>query len=308
MSAPASPPTEAESRLKTGRQIPYPADIKSKGWRFELDIERVMQSDTWVLATPEVRPWLLMLWTTAWQQIPCGSMPADDMLLAARIGMAIKQFSKTKSILLRGWWLAEDGRLYHDTIVERVCEMLDYKSREKQRKADYRAKMSTNVPRDNHGTTTGPPRDSGVSDATGTGTGTGTINTNNNSARGKFSMPVDWQPSENWVTIARLAGAPNPTSEEVGEFVSYWLVHQDMERTQHEWEHALVKSLKAMAARPKPGNIGKPQLAETFSERDAKNEIAKWEQMTGRVHPSRKQYGAPSDAIDDPTKRIGITS
>lgn len=156
------------------KPIPYPAETKAKGWRFELDLERVMQSDTWALATTDMRPWLLMLWTTAWQQNPCGSMPSDDALLAARLGMAPKAFAKAKAVLMRGWWLAEDGRLYHDTIVERVNEMLGYKAKEKARKAAYRERMSGNVPRDNHGTTTEDPRDSGGIDATGTGTGTGT--------------------------------------------------------------------------------------------------------------------------------------
>lgn len=67
------------------RPTPYPPDTKAKGWRFELDLEQVMQSDTWALANPETRPWLLMLWTTAWQQTPCGSMPSEDALIVARL-------------------------------------------------------------------------------------------------------------------------------------------------------------------------------------------------------------------------------
>ena len=103
---------------------PYPADTRAKGWRFELDIERIKQSDTWALAALDVRPWLLMLWSESWGQVPCGSLPADDALIAARIGMAPKAFSKARSMLMRGWWLATDGRLYHDTIVKLVHGML----------------------------------------------------------------------------------------------------------------------------------------------------------------------------------------
>ena len=157
----------------TPRPIPYPSDTLAKGWRFELDLERVMQSDTWALAAPDVRPWLLMLWATAWQQKPCGSMPSDDMLIAARLGMTVKVFAKVKAILLRGWWLAEDGRLYQDTIVERVLEMLEHKNKEKQRKAAYRARMSGGSPDLSHGTGTGRTEESHGSDDTGTGTGTG---------------------------------------------------------------------------------------------------------------------------------------
>lgn len=117
---------------------PYPSDTRAKGWRFELDLERVMQSDTWALASPEVRPWLLMLWTVAWQQVPCGSMPSDDALIAARLGMKLTAFKKAKDVLMRGWWLADDARLYHGTIAERVLEKLQ---RQKffQRQREYQA-------------------------------------------------------------------------------------------------------------------------------------------------------------------------
>lgn len=163
------------------RPAPYPADTRAKGWRFELDLERVMQSDTWALALPDLRPWLLMLWTVAWQQTPCGSMPSDDDLIAARLGMKAPAFKKAKGILLRGWCLADDGRLYHETITERVVEMLSRKEGERKRKADYRARMdaerraadSGGVPGMSHGTDSGQMRESGGSDATGTGTGTG---------------------------------------------------------------------------------------------------------------------------------------
>lgn len=171
------------------RPVPYPADTKAKGWRFELDLEQVMQSDTWVLATPDTRPWLLMLWTTAWQQVPCGSMPSDDALIVARLGISPKVFAKSRSVLLRGWWLAEDRRLYHDTIAARVHDMLGRKGNERQRKAEYRArkeaelrlaeangqaKESQFVPPLSHGTDVGRTVESHGSDATGTGTGTGT--------------------------------------------------------------------------------------------------------------------------------------
>jgi hypothetical protein len=169
---------------------PYPADTRAKGWRFELDLERIQQSDTWALAEPEARPWLLMIWCAAWQQTPCGSLPGDERILCARIGVASKFWARHRDVLLRGWELADDGRLYHSVIVEQVQAMLARKAEERQRKADYRARMeaerakaSADVPRDKPGTDTGPPRDSGGRDDTGTGTGTGTgtrSNTNTN--------------------------------------------------------------------------------------------------------------------------------
>lgn len=174
--------------MTDARPTPYPGTTKAKGWRFELDLEQVMQSDTWALATPDVRPWLLMLWATAWQQIPCGSLPSDDELIAARLGMPLKAFQKAKPVLLRSWWLAEDGRLYHDTIASRVLDMLGRKDAERARKAEYRARKDAERrlldapgqpqehhvgPNLSHGTETGQTWDSSGSDDTGTGTGTG---------------------------------------------------------------------------------------------------------------------------------------
>ncbi|MEI1276614.1 hypothetical protein V8G45_27290 [Klebsiella pneumoniae] len=158
--------------------IPYPPDTRAKGWRFELDLERIERSDTWALTPADLRPWLLMLWSTAWQQEPCGSLPDNDELIAARIGMKTGLFVKNRDKLMRGWWRAEDGRLYHNTIVTRVHEMLAARDKERNRKAEWRdrkkaEKQSEEVPDVSHGTTSGQTGESHGSDDTGTGTGTG---------------------------------------------------------------------------------------------------------------------------------------
>lgn len=104
---------------------PYPPETRTRGWRFELDMERARQSDTWALAPAEARPWLLMMWATAWEQVPAGSMAADDQLICAHIGMPPRLFAKHREVLMRRWWKAADGRLYHDVLVQRVNEMME---------------------------------------------------------------------------------------------------------------------------------------------------------------------------------------
>lgn len=157
---------------------PYPENTRAKGWRFELDLECIEQSDTWALAPAELRPWLLMLWATAWKQVPCGSLADDDALIAVRIGMKPALFMKNREILMRGWWKAQDGRLYHDTVALRVAEMLDVKEKGRQRKAEYRKRKTAEEQKQSHGTAMGQPLDGhGIDparDDTGTGTGTGT--------------------------------------------------------------------------------------------------------------------------------------
>lgn len=151
---------------------PYPADTRAKGWRFELDYERIRQSDTWALAAPEHRPWLLMLWMLAWEQTPCGSLPDDDTLIAARMDMKPAAYAKAKDTFRRGWVPADDGRLYHAVITERVMEMLEYRAKAAKRKQDYRDRMlaeqASHAGRPEDGT-----RDTAGTNDTGTGTGTG---------------------------------------------------------------------------------------------------------------------------------------
>lgn len=104
---------------------PYPSDTRAKGWRFELNTEQAKKSDTWLRArSGYVRAHLLLLWAEAWEQTPCGSLPNDDELIALLLDMDMADFAKHKAVLLRGWWLADDGRLYHDTIAARVLSMM----------------------------------------------------------------------------------------------------------------------------------------------------------------------------------------
>lgn len=117
---------------------PYPPETRARGFLFELDWELVEQSTTWTLCPPELRPWLLMLWATSWKSSPCGTWPADDTLIAARIGMPDRQFKAHRDQLMRGWKLATDGRLYHDTITELVLKMCSKRVKDANRVRAYR--------------------------------------------------------------------------------------------------------------------------------------------------------------------------
>jgi len=130
----------------TARPAPYPADTKAKGWRFEIDMEKVEASDTWLRAkSGAVRGALLLLWAKSWQQVPCGSLPNDDELVALLIDMPAATFAKHRAVLMRGWSLASDGRLYHETITNRVLAMLDKRATDAERAARNRAKRAESI-------------------------------------------------------------------------------------------------------------------------------------------------------------------
>ncbi len=71
-----------------------------------------------------------------------------------------------------------------------------------------------------------------------------------------FPMSVDWQPSSHFPSLAKQAGLPMPGTESfnsgTAEFKAYWISRNER-RTQHEWDHTLVKSLKGEKARSAQG-------------------------------------------------------
>lgn len=64
------------------------------------------------------------LWLKAWDQVPAGSLPNDDVSLCrlAELGRDLKSWRKVKAGALRGWKLADDGLLYHEVVAEVVLE------------------------------------------------------------------------------------------------------------------------------------------------------------------------------------------
>jgi hypothetical protein len=153
------------------RPAPYPADTRAKGWRFELEYERIEQSDTWAIAeeVPMAQHALLFMWLAAWKQEPCGSFPNDEAVIRSKCRVPPKLWPALRSVLLRGWWLADDGRLYHPTITARVMEMLEYRRKTAERVAKHKA-----AKRDERAGNALPTQTPGVKNDTGTGTGTGT--------------------------------------------------------------------------------------------------------------------------------------
>ncbi len=303
---------------------PYPANVRAKGWRFELDHERIRQSDTWVLTPAAMRPWLLMLWMTAWEQTPCGSLPSSDELIAARLEMPLDTFKANRACLLRGWWQADDGRLYHNTLSERVTEMLTHKDKERTRKAEYRRKQeagraappapSPGSPDLSHGTSAGQPPDDRWID-TGrddTGTGTGTLNTvNSTHAMPNLARAPGFEPAvaraspEAAVCIAMRTqgmGDVNPSHPEVktllsaGADLAMFLnaARQAVERHKgFAYALGIVRSqladatrmAQAAAAAPPARAATRGGQAPSFRERDAAAKKKRWEEMHGRTWP-----------------------
>ena len=290
------------------RPAPIPPDTRAKGWRLELDPERIEQSDAWTLAPFDIRPWLLALHFTAWKQVPCGSLPNDDELIAAKIGMPFKTFTKVRSKLMRDWWHADDGRLYNDMMADRVLEMLAAKQKDRDRKAAYRARLSGGRPELSHGTDTGPTPDDGGNDATGTSTGTGTGTgtcKQEKKPRSRASAPavekpedVDQQTWGDWTALRKAKRAP-VTATVLAE------ARKEADKANLTLDRFLAvlcargsQGLQADWLKPhERGAIATATNAATFAERDREAGWRRWEEMTGQVHPDRAR-AANTNVID----------
>lgn len=148
---------------------PYPADIRAKGFTFAIDWELIKQGKTWILCSPDMRPWLLLLWAVSWTNAPAGTYDNDDELIAASIGMDLRLFQANRDRLMRGWRLHSDGRLYHDHITSLVLEMAGRREKDRARVSAWRERQksaavtrNTDVRTDQNDTGTGV-------DSTGTG-------------------------------------------------------------------------------------------------------------------------------------------
>lgn len=64
------------------------------------------------------------LWLKAWDQVPAGSLPDDDIDLCrlAELGRDQQTWQAIKAGAMRGWRRCSDGRLYHDVVAEGVLE------------------------------------------------------------------------------------------------------------------------------------------------------------------------------------------
>jgi hypothetical protein len=111
---------------------------------FMLDTEKLMASELWALSTGEEFKAAVGLWCRAWAQIPAGSLPDDDRVLAAYSGAGAR-WKKVKAMAMRGWTKHADGRLYHATVAADVLRALTSQAKRKaeaERLRKWREKRS----------------------------------------------------------------------------------------------------------------------------------------------------------------------
>lgn len=117
---------------------------------FMLNVERLLASELVAIGSAEECWHAFMLWCRAWKQLPAGSLPNDERVLASFSG-AGKRWSKVREVALHGWVLCSDGRLYHRFVAGEVMRAwqrkLAYRTRreaDRERLSEWRKKQKRN--------------------------------------------------------------------------------------------------------------------------------------------------------------------
>jgi hypothetical protein len=116
------------------------AEVDLRDFAFmPLDVRRLLTSETWVLGTAAEKVAALNLWLEAWHQVPSGSLPNNERMLA-HLSQAGAGWKKVAAHAMRGWVLCSDGRWYHSVIVEKVREGWERKQKQRERSRKGNAK------------------------------------------------------------------------------------------------------------------------------------------------------------------------
>jgi hypothetical protein len=108
----------------------------------KLDLGRLFNSEFFALATDAEFRAGLVLWGRAFHQVPAGSLPDDERVLAALAGYGrdLKKWRKVCAMALRGWIKCRDGRLYHRTVAEIVEQAWEERLRYKDAQVSANAR------------------------------------------------------------------------------------------------------------------------------------------------------------------------
>jgi hypothetical protein len=100
-----------------------PANADVRGFKdMPIEVSRLLSSETWIMCTPEERSAAINLWLQSWTQVPAGSLADNDRVLA-HLSMAGDRWPDVREMALRGWEKADDGRLYHAVVCEKVMKV-----------------------------------------------------------------------------------------------------------------------------------------------------------------------------------------
>jgi uncharacterized protein YdaU (DUF1376 family) len=95
-------------------------------------VRRLLTSETWLSANGDEKAAAMTLWLESWHQVPAGSLPDNDKMLAI-LSQAGGKWRRVKAVALRNWKKCSDGRLYHPVVCEEAKKAWEKKIAQRQR-------------------------------------------------------------------------------------------------------------------------------------------------------------------------------
>lgn len=132
-----------------------PADLDLSDFKYmPLYLHELRRSKAWSIAKrqPEVGFYMVNLWGESWFEVPAGSLPDDDELLADLAMCQADRWPEVRVKVLHGWVKCSDGRWYHPFICEKAVSVLEAKSKRRNQTAaarEARLKNRQNSPAQN---------------------------------------------------------------------------------------------------------------------------------------------------------------
>lgn len=106
--------------------IPEDTDLRHMPG-YMIDVQSLLGSDLAALGDPAANWFAVLTWCASFHQIPAGSLPDDDTVLAylVRLGRDVRTWKKMREKgAMKGWVKHSDGRLYHPAVTKHVLNML----------------------------------------------------------------------------------------------------------------------------------------------------------------------------------------
>ncbi|MDB5825650.1 MAG: hypothetical protein JWR21_4354 [Herminiimonas sp.] len=87
-----------------------------------VDVSFVLLSDVWLCAAsdPVAAVAAISLLLRSWHQVPAGSIPGEDRVLAAMSQCDVTEWSRIRSSVLACWTVGDDGRYYNADVVAKA--------------------------------------------------------------------------------------------------------------------------------------------------------------------------------------------
>jgi hypothetical protein len=101
--------------------VPASVDLRDFAY-MPLEVKRLRDSETSARTRGDEFRCAVLLWCASWHQVPAGSLPDDEVMLAtyAGFGRVIREWKRVRDGALRGFVKCSDGRLYHQVVAEKA--------------------------------------------------------------------------------------------------------------------------------------------------------------------------------------------